>query len=172
MNRDDWYLLRTKPRQEQIALDNLQRQKFHCFAPQAFNPSRKLPSQRPRVEFMFPGYVFLRRQEGSADLSAASYTRGVTTMVRFGHELARIPHQLIQRMKSMCCPETGLLQLDHPDISPEMASGQGVRLFDGPFAGLEGVFEMPDGQQRAWILVEILGRSNRIKVEQRHLQSI
>ncbi len=121
---------------------------------------------------MFPGYVFLQQMEHSADLSAASYSRGVATLVRFGTTLATVPAILIRTLKQLCCPQTGLLQLDHPDIAPNFVHGQQVRLFDGPFAGLNGIFEARDGDQRAFILVELLGRNNRIMVEHHHLQAV
>ena len=57
----NWFAVVTKPRQEQIALENLQRQGFECFLPMAKNPYQRRSKKRQRiVEPLFARYLFLR----------------------------------------------------------------------------------------------------------------
>jgi len=41
-----------------------------------------------------------------------------------------------------------------------------VRLIAGPFAGIEAVFDMPRGEDRAQVLFELLGKVQRLTVNQ------
>jgi transcriptional antiterminator RfaH len=47
--------------------------------------------------------------------------------------------------------------------------GDVVQVLDGLFAGLSGVYQMEKDQNRVVLLVELLGRSNAVVVEQRTL---
>jgi len=42
--------------------------------------------------------------------------------------------------------------------------GDKVRLIAGPFAGIEAVFDMPRGEDRAQVLLELLGKVQRLTV--------
>jgi transcriptional antiterminator RfaH len=42
-------------------------------------------------------------------------------------------------------------------------------VLDGPFAGLSGVYQMEKDQSRALLLIDLLGRSNTVVVEQQAL---
>jgi transcription antitermination factor NusG len=39
-----------------------------------------------------------------------------------------------------------------------------VRIVAGPFATLEGVFDLAEGEARATVLLDLLGRQNRVRV--------
>ena len=53
---------------------------------------------------------------------------------------------------------------DDPALAP-FQSGDAVRLMSGPFAGLEAVYNMAKGEDRAQVLLEVLGRVQRLTVE-------
>jgi len=42
--------------------------------------------------------------------------------------------------------------------------GDKVRLIAGPFAGIEAVFDMPRGEDRAQVLLELMGKVQRLMV--------
>ena len=44
-------------------------------------------------------------------------------------------------------------------------SGDKVKLISGPFAGLEAVYDMAKGEDRARVLLEVLGRVQRLTVD-------
>ena len=56
----NWFAVYTKPRQEQVALENLERQGFRCFLPMAVNPYQRRSQRMPRIEPLFPRYLFLK----------------------------------------------------------------------------------------------------------------
>lgn len=63
-----WYVMYTKPRQESVALDNLQRQNYTVFYPQARVLKRKAgKGSTAVVEPLFPRYMFVRLEVGVDD---------------------------------------------------------------------------------------------------------
>jgi len=167
VSQPNWFAVVTKPRQEQIALENLQRQDFECFLPLAENPYQRRRKRHQRmIEPLFPRYLFLNAIAGQQNLAPVRSTRGVTTMVRFGTELAVVPESIINAIKNRMDPATGLIR-----IKPvELKAGDKVRIFDGPLAGISGIVEERSSENRVLILMELMGRSTRVEVDALLLQ--
>ena len=163
-----WFAVYTKPRQEHIALENLERQDFHCFLPMAVNPYQRRSEKKLRIEPLFPRYLFLNVIPNQQSLGPVRSTRGVATMVRFGTRLARLPEAVINLISQRCNPDTGLIELD--PIPVEL--GDKVRVFDGPFAGLQGIFQERKGENRALLLMKMLGTESTVEVETMLLQKV
>lgn len=164
-----WYAVYTKPRQEHIALLNLERQSFECYLPLA-ERSDQLRSARNKTthEPLFPRYLFLNADPQVQSLEAVRSTRGATGLVRAGVELIKIPESIIAGLKARMQPATGWIPLDSTGLN----DGDKVRVCDGPFAALEGVFKEPQGQTRSLLLLEILGREAAVKIDARLLQRV
>ncbi|HRE15490.1 MAG TPA: transcription/translation regulatory transformer protein RfaH [Rhodocyclaceae bacterium] len=148
-----WYLVHTKPGQEKCALENLQRQGYQCYLPTI--PSEKLRQGLLTVANipLFPRYLFIRLGQGGAAKSWVPIrsTRGVSRLVSFGVEPARVDDGLID-----------LLQTHEATVQREPARlfrpGERVRLTEAPFSGIEGVYQMADGERRVMVLIEILSK--------------
>jgi transcriptional antiterminator RfaH len=156
----NWYLVHTKPRQEGIALENLQRQGYACYLP-------VLPVEKVRKgqmvlleEPLFPRYLFIQLGLGleAKSWSPIRSTLGVSTLVRFGMEPAKVDSELIDALRAH---ESEIKQ------SPQklFEVGQKVVVTHGPFAGVEGIFQMRDGQQRVMVLIELMSKSVPLKVD-------
>jgi len=162
----NWFAVYTRPRQEHIALENLLRQDFDCFLPMALNPYQRRSQTKLRIEPLFPRYLFLNCAADQQSLGPVRSTRGVSTLVRFGVELAHIPETVIRAIRSRCDSESGLVRLDPIGVKP----GDKVRVFDGPLAGVNGLFQACSGEQRALLLIEFMGRQTRVVVDRMLLQ--
>ena len=93
------------------------------------------------------------------DFSPIRSTIGVLGLVRFGNQPAIIPRQVIdviRQQEQRCLGQTA----HHLNCKP----GDRVEIIDGPFAGLNGIFEKESSEERVVILLEMLGRKNRIIV--------
>ena len=168
ISNTSWFAVHTKPRQEHIALEHLERQGFNCFLPMAINPYQRRSRRKLRVEPLFPRYLFLNATAEQQSLGPVKSTRGVSTLVRFGVELARLPETVIRAIRSRCDLETGLVRLDPVPVEP----GDRVRVFDGPLAGAQGLFQMCSGERRALLLIELMGRQTRVEVDRLFLQKV
>lgn len=148
-----WYLIHTKPRQEKCALDNLQRQGYQCYLPTL--PSEKLRQGSLMVsdEPLFPRYLFIRlgRCDSGMNWSSIRSTKGVSRLVSFGGEPARVDDGLVDQVRIQ-----EALVKSEPDRL--FKPGERVRLSEAPFAGIEGIYQMADGERRVMVLIEILSR--------------
>jgi transcriptional antiterminator RfaH len=82
----------------------------------------------------------------------------VTSLVRFGGIYANVPFVLVETLLAAAA--------DQP--KPQRAvfqQGQKVKIVAGQFASLEAVFEMVDGADRATVLLDLLGRQSRVRVD-------
>ena len=159
-----WFVVHTKPRQEQLAEEHLARQGFECFLPRTLNPCRRL--KRRRVEPMFPRYLFLRADTAVQNISSVGHTRGVSRLVKFGTRLAQAPEWVVERLKRATDQVSGLVRL----APLPFARGDRVDVFDGPFAGLRAIFQTEDGDSRALLLVQLLGREITVAVNRANLR--
>ena len=161
-----WFAVHTKPRQERIAQENLERQGYRCFLPMAINPYQRRSTKNLRIEPLFPRYLFLNAAPDQQSLGPVRSTRGVNTLVRFGTKLATMPEPVIRGIDQMRDPETGLVRLDPVPVEV----GERVKVFDGPLAGLQGIFKERKGENRALLLMSILGTESTVEVDALLLQ--
>lgn len=140
---------------------HLERQQFDCFLPMAINPYQRRTGRRMRIEPLFPRYLFLHAVPDQQSLGPVRSTRGVAKLVRFGIQLAEVPERVIQAVRERCDPDSGLVRLDPIHVRP----GERVRVFDGPLAGAEGLFEASRGELRAQVLINMMGRQTRVEVD-------
>ena len=166
-SKAQWYAVFTKPRHEQVALEHLERQGFECFLPMAVNPHQRRSRRRQlRIEALFPRYLFLRAVADEQSLGPVRSTRGVCCLIRFGMRLMTIPENIIGSIKARVEDESGLIRIDPTPLEV----GEKVRVFDGPFAGLDGVFKASNGEQRAMLLMDLLGGEATVEVDMLLLQ--
>ena len=89
-----WYLIYTKPRQELIAVANLQNQAYNAFAPQVSVKKRTNQGWKQVNEPLFPNYVFIQLDDVADDWKPIRSTRGVSGFVRFG---SGVPAPIVMR---------------------------------------------------------------------------
>ena len=154
-----WYLLHTKPRQENTALQNLEMQGYECYLPML--SAEKLRQRVLSVidEPLFPRYLFIRLDTG---LSAKSWgpirsTKGVSRLVSFGNEPAKIDDRLVHLLHS---------QENTHQTQPQrlFSNGERVMIVEGAFAGLEAIYQLTDGEGRVMVLIELISKSVQMRV--------
>ena len=154
-----WYLVYTKPRQEKCALQNLESQGYQCYLP-------TLPSEKLRQGILavtdgplFPRYLFIRLGQGDSAKSWAPIrsTKGVSRLVSFGMEPAKVDDGLIELLRA----QESLVQSEPERL---FKSGERVRLTETPFAGIEGIYQMADGESRVMVLIEFLSKPVAVRV--------
>jgi transcriptional antiterminator RfaH len=170
----NWYVVQTKPRQETIAVENLERQGYVTYCPQMAQAKRRRQRWQkvieplfPRylfvklaIEPLFPRYLFVKLAIGIDDFAPIRSTIGVLNMVRFGGQPATISQQAIDNIQKQ---EQVLLA--EPGEHPHWQAGDRVQVIDGPFAGLNGIFQKLNSQERVIILLNLLGQENSVAVK-------
>lgn len=135
-----WYLVKTKPGQEERASDNLLRIGISIVYPRY---SERTP--------LFPGYIF-----GSITpqlFCKADNAFGVRKVVRFGNVPAQVPCAVIDELRKRMKP-SGIVEIE----SQQFASGDKVAIVAGPLRGFEGIFDRElSGADRVRILLNAVG---------------
>lgn len=162
---DHWYLAYTKPRQEEIALVNLQQQAFEAYLP--LYKKFKKTEQGPVSVFepMFPRYIFFRPGKPGQSISTVRSTKGITTLVRFGFEPALIHDELLQRIRQLEQDRDQATLLELSKLKP----GQIVRLQHTALQGVEGLVQSVSSKRVA-VLLEILGRPAVVELEHHQVE--
>lgn len=162
-----WYLIYTKPRQEQRALLNLEQQGYEGYLP--LLASEKLQRGKLSVveEPLFPRYLFIRLDTGQSGKSWGPIrsTKGVSHLVAFGNEPTKVDDRLIKLLRAQ---KDVLLSKPRPLFQP----GERVLVTEGPFAGIEAIYQMSDGESRAMVLIELLSKSTQLKIAPASLTKI
>jgi transcriptional antiterminator RfaH len=143
---NNWYVIHTKPRQEQRALANLEQQGYACFLPMI--TLEKLSRARLSV---------VEEPDQGQNWAPIRSTIGVSGLVTFGSSPAKIDPALIDLMRSQ---EADL------SLAPErlFQKGERLRVTDGAFAGLEAIYQMASGDNRAMVLIELMGKSAQMQI--------
>lgn len=158
---ESWYAVNCKPRQESVAEENLHRQGFHVYLPRIQTVRRARGRWVDGVEALFPRYLFIRVDPERRSLSPVRSTRGANGLVRFGGCAVMVPDEVIAALQRRQDPETGVV----PNDRTLFAAGETIRVVDGPLAGMDGVFCEQDGDMRAILLLELLGKLHRTSVD-------
>ena len=149
----DWYVVHTKPRQEARALANLEQQSYACYLPLLATEKLRQGCLKVVHEPLFSRYLFISLDSSLNGQSWAPIrsTLGVSRLVSFGAEPAKVDSTLIDVLRSQ---DRALGERPQRLFQP----GEQVQIKDGPFAGLDAVYQMADGESRAMVLIDILSK--------------
>lgn len=152
VNPVEWYVVQTKPKQEFRALEQLENQGFTCFLPTVLVERLARGKLESREEPLFSRYLFLQLNEVASDTAPIRSTRGVSKLVAFGGRFATLPDACVEALRAS--PRVTQQSLFSP--------GERIAITQGPFAGLEGIYQLPDGEARALVLVELMSRPQKL----------
>ena len=135
---------------------NLQWLGVEAFCPQL----RKFKITHSRKETvispLFPGYLFSKFDQNT-EFCRVNYATGVDNVVKFGSVVARVDAETIALIKARI--QNGYVHLR----SPSFKAGQEARINEGPFLGLEAVFEEDlSGVQRVALLLKTVSYQARL----------
>lgn len=147
-----WHALYTKPRGERRVIEALEARGLDVFAPTiAFTDRRGRTVERP----FFPRYLLVRFDWVADGMASVQWTPGLVNVVRFDGQPACLADADVARLMDRMDALDG-------DAFMALKPGEPVHIIDGPFTGLDAVFERRlGGDGRVAVLLEILGRETR-----------
>jgi transcriptional antiterminator RfaH len=159
VSKDDnyWYAIYSKPRQEGRALKHLSHQGYECFLPTVTVETVKNNAITVQAVPMFPRYLFIRLNQSTSNWMPIRSTQGVSNVVSFANQAARVPSDLIAALQAQ------------PALSKaRFEPNQTLTIQAGALAGFQGIFQSivstPDGQSRAMLLVELMHKTHLLSI--------
>ncbi|MGZ9148608.1 MAG: transcription termination/antitermination NusG family protein, partial [Candidatus Deferrimicrobiaceae bacterium] len=90
-----WYLVKTKPRNENKVFTRLVEAGYESLFPRVWKKSRRKES--PDIRPLFPSYLFVRF--ALEQLRTVRYTRGVARVISFGPEPQEVGDDIISAVR-------------------------------------------------------------------------
>lgn len=160
-----WYVIRTHVNRERVAVANLRAQGFTAYLPVYRKIWRHARREEVRLAALFPRYLFIRLDLARDRWHPVLSTSGVQALIMNDGIPTPVPAGLVEE-----------LQVAGNDGDPvplhrwlSFRKGERVSPISGPFAGHVGKFEDLKDDERASILLDILGRDVRVTVQAEHL---
>lgn len=154
----NWVAAQIKPNMLNKARKNLDNQKSEYFTPCRVE-TVKSGSRFRRVErLLFPGYIFVRCDIHSQDISTLNATMGLSRVVRgLGSGPGIIPDAFVDALMVAC---------DHRGVfKDQVTAGKKVRFVDGPFVGMVGEVMSADADGRLRILFNLIAGARTLHVD-------
>jgi len=154
-----WYLVKTKSKQEDIAILNLENQNFHVYCPHALIRNKNVA--------LFPSYIFIQLDKDTQNWSPIRSTKGVLYFVRFGLNYAKIPDNIIEFIKINQLNTTEkLINID------KFKPGDKVQITDGVFKNCIAIFKSFKSDERVILLMNLLGQQQKLTIKQESLHAL
>ena len=149
----NWYLIKTKSRQEHVAIKNLENQEYSTYCPTVTIKNKHI--------VLFPGYLFIYLDKEKENWSPIRSTKGVVNFVRFGLNFAQVPDTIIKFLKA-----NELINKEKFNNLNRLKSGDKIQITDGVFKNCVAIFKSSKPQERVVILMNILGQQQSITIKQ------
>ncbi|MDR9467622.1 transcription/translation regulatory transformer protein RfaH [Marinospirillum sp.] len=154
MTSRNWYVIQCKAKESFRAAENLENQGFEVFHP--FIQVEKVRQGKLKLidEPLFPYYLFIHLSEVADNWRPIRSTRGVLKLVSFGHQPVRVADELVEMLRERVAPQ------------PEdyLKAGDRVLIEEGPFKGLNAIFQTKKGEERVILLLDLLQKQQRLEV--------
>jgi transcriptional antiterminator RfaH len=157
-----WYVVQTQTHSERKASHHLERQGFPTYLPSYLKVRRHAGRVETIAAPRFARYLFVAVDIAAQRWRSISSTAGVARLVCNGDAPAPVPAEVIETLK-LREDERGFIRLDR---RPRFAMGDRVRVLDGAFSSCLGLFERMTDTERVEILLDLLGRKVRVRLDE------
>jgi transcriptional antiterminator RfaH len=155
-----WYVAQTQVYAEAKATQHLGRQGFAVYLPRYLKQRRHARRVERVAAPLFPRYLFVEIDIATQRWYAIQSTIGISSLVTNGGVPVPVPNGVIDALRNR--EISGFVQLDR---RPRFNPGDKIRVRDGAFSDCLGLFESVSGEQRAAILLDLLGRKVRVLLD-------
>ena len=158
--------MQTKPQQEALAIAHLEQQGITTYCPLFKQESiRHRQVQVNRIP-LFPRYVFVLADANAKEtIHTIRSTTGVSRLIKVGDQPSVIKTDVIDQIRAM---EATHLEY----IERYFKADDKVIITNGLYQGLEGVYQIDHGLERAVVLLKLLQHPTRLAIDKMKLKKI
>ena len=146
-----WYALYTKPRSEFKAAEQLNVNKIIYYLPTVTNVKQWSDRKKKITEPVIRGYIFIKADEKERLIALEQYS--VVRCVTERGRPAVIPEWQIKNLMKMLEYEGDFFVVN------KLVPGQRVKIKDGPFSGVEGIYHESENDKMIAVSIDLLNRS-------------
>ena len=162
-----WFVVKSLPRKEVLARQHLELQDFEAYLPLiSVSGSTVHRTGMTRQAAFFPGYLFVRMNVSSDRWRSVNGTIGVSSILQSGGRPAPVPVGLVEHLLQRT-NETGELGFED-----RLSPGAAVRIVGGPFDRLMGEFRGMDGEGRARVWLDMMGRPIAVSLARESITAV
>jgi transcriptional antiterminator RfaH len=156
-----WIAVNTHPHKENFAVENLLRQNFMAYCPLMRKRIRHARRSQDVLRPLFPSYIFV--QADVQHWRPIFSTFGVRSVITCGSEPSYLDDVFIRSLK--------VREVDGAIVRPDApySLGQQVRVSGGPFDGLVATIIEMNEKDRLVVLLNLLNRPVKVKLEANHV---
>ena len=155
----NWYLIKTKSRQEKIAKQNLENQGYDTFCP--------IAKINNRLVVLFPGYLFVQLNEKTQNWSPINSTKGISHFVKFGLNFAKVPATVIEFIKT-----NQHITIEKLKNLNNFKPGDKVHISDGAFKNWIAIFKCYKSDERVILLMDFLGQEQSLSFKKKSVTTL
>lgn len=154
-----WFAVYTKAKKEEMVVKLLTDAKLNCFNPKLMEKKLIRGKLTSKISSLFPCYIFIQFDKDTT-LNLVKYTSGVRFVV--GHDTPiPVNQEIIEIIQSKLVE--GICEINQDAFRP----GERVKIINGPFKGLVGIFEENlKARDRVIIFLDIISKQTKISISQ------
>lgn len=166
IGNESWWVVHTKPQQEAQAITHLEQQGMMTYCPMFQQESISQRQVKLRLTPLFPRYVFVLANEVTQQqVHRIRSTVGVSQLIKLGDVPCTLGATLMLTIMAM---EASHLQ----NTEWYFKADDAVLITGGLYQGLEGVYQMDQGLERAVVLLNLLQHPTRLAIDKTKLKKI
>ena len=155
INKSRWYLVYTKPREENTGVKNLRNQGYEVFFPQIIFEESGTREENSKIEPMFPRYLFIKLNTEKDNWIPIRSTVGISHMVSFGNIFAKVPDQIVSFLRT----KTDKNGIFRQKVSRSaFQKGDKIVIKKGILAGREAIFLSKKSKERVRVLLRLVNQ--------------
>ncbi len=158
-----WWVVKSKARQEFKAERALGQQGFITYCP-IYQKEIKRGSQfRTEPQPLFSGYMFIKANDfAKKNHYLIRSTRGVISLLKIGETILSASHEIIKILKLNQSQEGSI-------INSYFTPGCSVKIMQGVYQGIEAIYKIDSGSDRAIVMLSILQKQTELIIEKKDL---
>ena len=156
----EWYVVHTKNRFENVVFENLQKKSLETFLPKILVRSKRKDRRKMIRVPLFPGYLFVKTDLSPAEHLEIVKTTGAVKLIGNKAGPISVPDEIVDSLKIIVAAENKVI------TGSRFQKGDQVMVVAGPFTGVTGIFLRYKGQGRVIVHIDALGQFAAVDVSE------
>ena len=155
-----WCVIYTNPGQEFLAISELKKQNFYIYIPLMKKVVKHARKIKEAVKPYFPRYIFINLNTSEEKWKTINYTKGVLKILTSEELPISISSKVIRELKNL---EDDKGYINNDNLC-QYKQGDKIEILVGALKGKTGYYDTFSDNLRAKILLDFMGRTLKINV--------